>query len=122
MLQPNTPALTSNKKAKYSPIQYFFWMISGSEISVLKDCPTDYNRHASIGFTIFMTCVFAGFAGGLAGYSIAGNSWEGGLIFGAIWALLVFSIDRSMVVSIKKNPNKEVNPWQFLIPRAVLAY
>ena len=46
---------TSAKKFKYSNLQYFFWLLSGAEINVLKECPTDYNRQAGIGFTIFMT-------------------------------------------------------------------
>ncbi|MEM7294452.1 MAG: DUF4407 domain-containing protein, partial [Pseudomonadota bacterium] len=130
--QINTPQPTSsplnpnqglpNHRAKYSPVQYFFWMIAGSEISVLKNCPTDYNRHASIGFTIFMTCMFAGFAGYLAGYSIGGNNEIAGIAFGTIWAFLIFSIDRSMVVSLKKNPTaRRQSVFKFLIPRALLA-
>ncbi len=46
---------------KYSKIQYLFWLLSGAEISILKDCPTDYNRQAGIGFTIFMTTLLAFF-------------------------------------------------------------
>lgn len=57
-----------NKEYKYTPIQYFFWLFSGAEINILKDCPTDYNRQAGIGFTIFMTTLFAMFAGGYAGW------------------------------------------------------
>lgn len=46
---------------KYSKIQSFFWLLSGAEINILKDCPTDYNRQAGIGFTIFMTTLLAFF-------------------------------------------------------------
>lgn len=52
---------TSTKKYKYSKLQYFFWLLSGAEISILKECPTDYNRQAGIGFTIFMTTLLAFF-------------------------------------------------------------
>jgi len=52
---------------KYSKIQYFFWLLSGAEINILKDCPTDYNRQAGIGFTIFMTTLLAFFFRKLCG-------------------------------------------------------
>jgi hypothetical protein len=115
---------------KYSPVQYFFWLISGSEISILKECPADYNRHAGIGFTIFMTSLFGAFAGGYAGYFFAkdarvegfdSNALLPAVIFGIIWGLLVFSIDRSMVISLKKDPNsKKQKFWGPLLSRAVL--
>ena len=101
----------------YSWVQLFFWSLAGSEISILKKCPTDYNRHASIGFTIFMTTVFAAFAGSIAGYSVSKTSMTIAIIFGAIWGLLVFSIDRSMVVSIKKDPTSPKKSfWPFFNP------
>lgn len=91
----------------YSPIQYLCWLFSGAEISLLKECPTDYNRQASIGFTILMTCLFAGFAGGFAAWRFSGGNVFATVIFGIVWAMLIFSIDRSMVVTLKKDPTKE---------------
>lgn len=112
---------TSTKKYKYSRIQYFFWLLSGAEISILKDCPTDYNRQAGIGFTIFMTTLLAFFSGSYAGYYF-GESYLSAFIFGIIWASLIFSIDRSMVVTLKKDPTKEKqNFWAAFLSRGVLA-
>jgi hypothetical protein len=112
---------TSTNKYKYSKIQYFFWLLSGAEISILKDCPTDYNRQAGIGFTIFMTTLLAFFSGSYAGYYF-GESYLSAVIFGIIWASLIFSIDRSMVVTLKKDPTKEKqNFWPAFLSRAVLA-
>lgn len=96
------------KENNYSRIQYLLWLISGSEISILKNCPTDYNRHAGIGFTILMTTVFGMFAGGYAGYYFS-QSVLGAICFGLLWGLLIFSIDRTMVVSLKKRPDTK---WQ----------
>lgn len=108
-------------KKKYSKIQYFFWLLSGCEISILKDCPTDYNRQAGIGFTIFMTTLLAFFSGSYAGYYF-GESYLTSFVFGLIWAALIFSIDRSMVVTMKKDPTKEdQNFWIPFLSRAVLA-
>jgi hypothetical protein len=111
----------SKNKNSYSSIQYFFWLLSGAEIHILKDCPTDYNRQASIGFTIFMTTLLAFFSGSYAGYYF-GESLLSAFIFGAIWASLIFSIDRSMVVTLKKDPTKEKqNFWLAFLSRGVLA-
>lgn len=107
---------------KYSRVHYFFWLISGSEISVLKECENEYNRHANIGMMIVITSVFGFFTACVAGTTFAsGNTWAV-LGFAAIWALLVFAIDRSMVNSIKKDPEATAQPfWSFFLPRLLLA-
>lgn len=108
-------------KAQYSRTQYFFWLLSGAEISILKNCPTDYNRQAGIGFTIFMTTVLAFCSGSYAGYYF-GQSYFSAIVFGIIWSCLIFSIDRSMVVTLKKDPTKENQKfWAPFISRGVLA-
>ena len=113
---------------RYSKIQYICWLFSGAEISLLKECPTDFNRQASIGFTIFMTCLLAGLSGGFAAWRFTidapgqDGNWIASIIFGLVWGMLVFSIDRSMVVTLKKDPTLERQP--FLIPlvtRMILA-
>lgn len=107
---------------RHSRFQHFFWLISGSEISVLRECENEYNRHANIGMMILITSVFGFFTAFVAGNTFAsGNRW-GVLGFATIWALLVFAIDRSMVNSIKKDPDASAQPfWSFLIPRLILA-
>jgi len=113
---------TLKKKHKYSWIQYFFWILSGAEISILKDCPTDYNRQAGIGFTIFMTTLLAFCSGSYAGFYFGEQNYTTAIVFGTIWACLIFSIDRSMVVTLKKDPTKErQNFWPAFLSRAVLA-
>jgi nicotinamide riboside transporter PnuC len=61
------------KENKYSKIQYFLWLVAGSEISVLKKCPNDYNRHANIGLMIIITSLFAGITAFVAGSTFAEN-------------------------------------------------
>jgi hypothetical protein len=106
---------------KYSKVQYFFWVISGSEISVLKQCENEYNRHANIGMMIVITMVFAFFTACVTGFTFAGNMFAV-LGFAIVWALLIFAIDRSMVNSIKKDPDATKQPfWSFFLPRLLLA-
>lgn len=108
--------------SRYNPsnFQKFFWLISGSEIHVLKDCKNDYNRHATMGFILFMTWLFATFAGGFAGWYF-GHSLKPAFGFGLMWGLMIYAIDRGMVVSLKKNPTIENQPFWFpFLTRAVL--
>jgi len=87
---------------EYSPFQYFFWLISGSEISVLKECKNDFNRHATSGALILATCVIASVIAGFAGYTFSGGNWTAAIAIALIWGYLIFCIDRFMVISLKK--------------------
>jgi hypothetical protein len=107
---------------KYSRIQYFLWLVAGSEISVLKKCPNDYNRHANIGLMIIITSMFAGMTAFIAGSTFEKESTTGVVIFAFVWAFLIFSLDRSMVNSIKKDPTQaEKSILGYFAPRLVLA-
>ena len=106
---------------KYTWIQEVMWRIAGSDISILKDCEGDYNRHANIGLAIFTTTLVALGAGLIAGYQIGGN-YIGAIIFGVLWALIVFTIDRNMVASIQKNPDKKVVFWKKMMMNKVFYY
>jgi hypothetical protein len=109
----------------YSLIQYFFWLISGSEISVLKECKNDYNRHATSGALILATCLIASVIAGFAGYTFGGNNWTAAIAIAIIWGYLIFCIDRFMVISLKKNPTipDEQQPfWKPLSIRLLFAF
>lgn len=111
------------KKKLYSKFQYFFWLISGSEISSLKDCPEDYNRHANIGMMILITSIFAFGTAFIAGMTFANSNPFGVFLFSIIWGTLIFALDRSMVNSIKRDPEATVQPfWSYFIPRFILAF
>jgi len=85
-------------------VRTFLWVLSGSKISILKKCPTEHSRHSNIGLAIFATTLIAFFTGTLAGYEFGNQSTFVAVIFGLLWALLVFTIDRTMVLTFKKNP------------------
>lgn len=120
-LRQNMSESLKNKEHKFTQIQYFFWLFSGAEINILKYCPTDYNRQAGIGFTIFMTTLFAMFAGGYAGWYFS-KSILVAIVFAIIWGMLIFSIDRTLVVTLKKDPDSpKQNFWVQFGGRAVLA-
>jgi len=84
----------------------FLWFVAGADVEMLSLCPLDYKKYEAIGMTILMTSL-VGFA---AGSSAAWYFTEDGLwtfIFGLFWSLLIFSIDRSLVVTLKKDPYKK---------------
>ncbi len=94
--------------------QHFLWNAAGAEVSILEseECKTDHQKFSAIGATILMTSVIAFFAGTSAAwyFSIHGENGTGNLpmslFFGLLWALLIFTIDRSLVITLKKNPEK----------------
>lgn len=112
-----------NTKPNYTKIQKLLWKIAGSEISALQKCPNEYNRHANIGLMILITSFFAAVTSFVAGNTFVKGNFFGVLLFSVIWAFLIFALDRSMVNSIKKDPeDKDKFNWGFFWPRLILAF
>ena len=98
----------SNSKTtrKVSYFTRFLWFVAGADVEMLSLCPLDYKKYEAIGLTILMTSL-VGFAAGssAAWYFTEDALWT--LVFGLFWSLLIFSIDRSLVVTLKKDPYKK---------------
>lgn len=97
----------------------FFLFCAGADKSILKRTPTDVNKYASIGATVFFTGIFASIAGGFALFSVF-KSVTISILFGVVWGLMIFNLDRYIVMSIKKKDNR----WQefgMAFPRLILA-
>ncbi|MEZ4926904.1 MAG: DUF4407 domain-containing protein [Saprospiraceae bacterium] len=92
-------------------VRYFFWFCSGVNIPLLKKCPNDYNRYSNIGATIFFTALLAWVSMGYALNSVF-NSLPPSVLFGFIWAMMIFTLDRTIVSSMQK-PSQEVTYKQF---------
>ena len=107
----------------FSQLQRFFWVCSGTPIAIIEKYPTEHSKYFGIGATIFFTALFAGLSGGYAIYFVFSGStfasvWA--LLFGLIWGVAIFNLDRYIVSSIKKS----AKGWkQFLqaSPRLVFA-
>jgi hypothetical protein len=100
-------------------IQRFFWLCSGVHIELLKKCPTESSKYAGIGATIFFTGVFAALAGGYALYTVFDNVWIASL-FGILWGLLIFNLDRYIVSSMRKE-GTSMREFRTALPRIILA-
>lgn len=96
----------SNTTREVSCFTRFLWFVAGADIEMLSLCPLDYKKYEAIGITILMTSL-VGFAAGssAAWYFTEDALWT--LVFGLFWSLLIFSIDRSLVVTLKKDPYKK---------------
>ena len=107
-----------------------FWWIAGCEVDLLKqdDCRTDRQKYAAIGAVILMTSLIALVAGFSAAWWFTqttanphGNKFLS-MFFGIFWALFIFCVDRSLVITLRKCKGdkwyKFIGPF---ILRAVLA-
>ena len=96
----------SNTTREVSYFTRFLWFVAGADIEMLSFCPLGYKKYEAIGMTILMTSL-VGFAAGssAAWYFTEDALWT--LVFGLFWSLLIFSIDRSLVVTLKKDPYKK---------------
>ena len=104
-------------------INRFFWFCSGVHQGTLVKHPTDENKYFGIGATIFFTGLFAALSGGYAMYFVFKGDPLAvifAFIFGIIWGLAIFNMDRYIVASINKNASAGK---QFLqaAPRILLA-
>jgi hypothetical protein len=83
-------------------IKKFFWTCAGATISLLdkKECETEHSKYVGIGATILTTAILAGVSGSYA-FFIVFKSVEWAVIFGCFWGLMIFNLDRYIVLSIK---------------------
>jgi hypothetical protein len=81
-------------------IKEFFLFCSGVDRSMLAQVPSDENKYLGIGGTIFFTGVLAFFSSAYALYYIF-DSWLAAVVFGVIWGLMIFNLDRYIVSSMK---------------------
>jgi hypothetical protein len=104
-------------------INRFFWFCSGVHQDTLQKHPTEDNKYFGIGATIFFTGLFAALSGGYAMYFVfKGDSFAGffAVLFGLLWGLAIFNMDRYIVASINKN----ASAWKQVLqatPRILLA-
>ncbi|MES2417768.1 MAG: DUF4407 domain-containing protein [Bacteroidota bacterium] len=104
-------------------ISRFFWFCAGIHLDTLEKHPTEQNKYIGIGATIFFTGLFAALSGGYAMYFVfkGGDfAWLFAMVFGIIWGLAIFNMDRYIVSSINKNASTNKQILQ-ATPRILLA-
>src|SRR5262245_41545172 len=79
------------------------WLCSGADMAILRTwaCSTEHNTYAGIGATIVLTAVLASLSGGYALWTVF-QSAPSAISFGLLWGLLIFNLDRYIVMSLHK--------------------
>lgn len=85
-------------------LHQFFLFASGYYLSLLNRCPSERQKVAGIGATIFFTAVLAMLSASYAFWVIF-QSYAAAIGFGILWGLMIFNLDRFIVSSIRKNGN-----------------
>jgi len=101
-------------------LKKFFLSCSGVDTDIINDCSNgEQNKYVGIGATVFFTAVMAFIASSYALFTVFDN-YLVAAIFGLIWGLLIFNLDRFIVSTIKKRDSKWKEVAQ-ATPRIILA-
>ena len=124
MTRENKLENPSQKKVKRgSLLNEFFWICSGANREILRQCPTEYSKYFGIGAIIFFTAVMAALSGAYAFHIIFKDNNILALCFGIFWGILIFNIDRFIVNTMYFNGKHTISWSEFKsgLPRIVIA-
>ncbi|MFV0163098.1 DUF4407 domain-containing protein [Empedobacter falsenii] len=121
---------------KAGAVMRFLWKAAGGDRYILERATySDQIKYMCLGGIVFATGAMAGLAGGYAFYTIfspKGSALEDNIhyptvalsfVFGIIWGLMIFNIDRFIVTSTGKGDGTEKITWDELksaIPRIIM--
>lgn len=97
----------------------FFIFCSGAVNTILKRCPSDYNKFQGIGATIFFTGILSAISAGYALYTVF-ESFTVSIGFALIWGMMIFNLDRFIVSGMRKKSNV-IKELGVAVPRIILA-
>lgn len=126
------------QSAKPSALTRFLWFSAGADEKLLSDCPaSDWVKYQSIGGIVVATTLLAFVSASYAFYTVFSPKTETALVAstdlataiysslgGAIWALVIFNIDRFIVSSTGKGDGTEritINELFQSMPRILMA-
>lgn len=121
---------------KSTPVMRFLWKAAGGDRYILERATySDQIKYMCLGGIVFATGAMAGLAGGYAFYTIFSPKDSVlvddihypttilSIIFGIIWGLMIFNIDRFIVTSTGKGDGTEKITWdefKSAIPRIIM--
>ena len=100
-------------------MKFFFWWCSGASKDALNQCSSEHSKYVGIGATVFFTGIFAFLSGAYALYMVFDSIFLS-LLFGIVWGLMIFNLDRYIVSSMRKE-GRFINEFKLALPRIVLA-
>lgn len=121
---------------KAGAVMRFLWKAAGGDRYILERATySDQIKYMCLGGIVFATGAMAGLAGGYAFYTIFSPKGSAladiidyptvvlSIVFGIIWGLMIFNIDRFIVTSTGKGDGTEKITWDELksaIPRIIM--
>ena len=101
-------------------LQQFFILCSGADKNLLEGCSEgEQTKFVGIGATVFFTAVMAFIASAYALFTVFDSIYPA-LLFGFVWSLLIFNLDRFIVSTIRKR-DKFGSEFLQATPRIILA-
>ena len=101
-------------------LKQFFILCSGADKDILEGCSEgEQTKYVGIGATVFFTAVMAFIASAYALFTIFDSIYPA-LLFGLVWSLLIFNLDRFIVSTIRKR-DKFGSEFLQATPRIILA-
>lgn len=101
-------------------LKNFFILCSGADKDILEGCSEgEQTKYVGIGATVFFTAVMAFIASTYALFTVFDNVYPA-LLFGLVWSLLIFNLDRFIVSTIRKR-DKFGSEFLQASPRIILA-
>lgn len=101
-------------------LKQFFIVCSGADTNILEGCSEgEQTKYAGIGATVFFTAVMAFIASAYALFTVFDSVYPA-LLFGLVWSLLIFNLDRFIVSTIRKR-DKFGSEFLQATPRIILA-
>jgi hypothetical protein len=99
--------------------RHVLWFCAGVDRSLAKSLRTEYVALDSVGATVLLTAILAFVSGSYALYFVFASQSQA-IVFGLLWATIIFNLDRFIVSSIRKQGDLMVELLK-AAPRVVLA-
>ncbi|HXU44156.1 MAG TPA: DUF4407 domain-containing protein [Thermoanaerobaculia bacterium] len=125
---PTSPAQTPFELRPPHPFARFLWWCAGAVPELVESSPTERSKLAGIGGAVLATGVLAALSGGYAlSFAFSGDPWAPlwGALFGIVWGLALFNLDRFLVATMKKRGRPGIKAFLVeltpALPRFLLA-
>lgn len=96
----------AQKTPSPGPLQRFFWGASGATSSILVHCPTDQKFYSTVGAVMLLIAALAGVSAGFTVHQTFG-SLPVAVGAGLFWSALIYTVERIVQVSIRKDGDKK---------------
>jgi len=118
----NHSSFSTKPKSKAKSLGFlssFFLFCSGVYPALLKRSPSETQKYIGVGATVFFTGALAFVSASYAVFTVF-DSYIASIVFGLIWGLMIFNLDRFLVSSMRKS-NSKWKDFFSATPRIMLA-